>query len=101
MIPQARLERNIAKHYPKGETGRPPHPLPVMLRVQCLQLLYNLSDPGMKDALYEIESTLRFAGLRLSKRLPEESTMLNFRHFLVWTLASGDQGSAMRCKQAL
>lgn len=71
-----------------------------MLRVQCLQLLYSLSDPGMEDALYEIESTLGFAGLRRSKRLPDESTMLNLRHFLVWTLASGDQGSAMRCKPA-
>jgi len=53
-----------------------------MLRVHCLQLFYNLSDPGMEDALYEIESMRRFAGLRLSERLPDETTILNFRHFL-------------------
>ena len=82
LIPWARLEKKIAKHYPKGETGRPPYPLPVMLRVHCLQLFYNLSDPGMEDALYEIESMRRFAGLRLSERLPDETTILNFRHFL-------------------
>ena len=82
LIPWARLEKKIAKHYPKGENGRPPYPLPVMLRVHCLQLFYNLSDPGMEDALYEIESMRRFAGLRLSGRLPDETTILNFRHFL-------------------
>jgi IS5 family transposase len=82
LIPWARLEKKIAKFYPKGETGRPPYPLAVMLRVHCLQLFYNLSDPGMEDALYEIESMRRFAGLRLSERLPDETTILNFRHFL-------------------
>ncbi|MGH3848797.1 MAG: IS5 family transposase [Pseudonocardiaceae bacterium] len=82
LIPWQRLEQKIAKHYPKGENGRPPYPLAVMLRVHCLQLFYNLSDPGMQDALYEIESMRRFAGLRLSERLPDETTILNFRHFL-------------------
>ncbi len=82
LIPWSRLEKKLAKHYPKGETGRPPYPLSVMLRVHCLQLFYNLSDPGMQDALYEIESMRRFAGLRLSERLPDETTILNFRHFL-------------------
>lgn len=28
----------------RGEDGRPPYPLLTMLRVQCLQLLENLSD---------------------------------------------------------
>ena len=82
LIPWEKLERKLAKHYPKGENGRPPYPLPVMLRVHCLQLFYNLSDPAMEDALYEIESMRRFAGLRLSDRLPDETTILNFRHFL-------------------
>lgn len=82
LIPWGRLEKKLAKFYPKGETGRPPYPLAVMLRVHCLQLFYNLSDPGMQDALHEIESMRRFAGLRLSERLPDETTILNFRHFL-------------------
>ncbi len=82
LLPWAKLERKLAKHYPKGKNGRPPYPLPVMLRVHCMQLFYNLSDPAMEDALYEIESMRRFAGLRLSDRLPDETTILNFRHFL-------------------
>ena len=36
----------------------------------------------MEDALYEIESMRRFAELRLSDRLPDETTILNFRHLL-------------------
>ena len=30
---------------------RQPHPLSVMLRVHCVQLFYNLSDPLMEDQL--------------------------------------------------
>lgn len=82
IIPWKRLENRAAKHYPKGEMGRPPYPLSVMLRVHCLQLFYNLSDPSLEDSLYEIESMRRFAGLRLSDNIPDETTILNFRHFL-------------------
>jgi IS5 family transposase len=53
-----------------------------MLRIHCMQLFYNLSDPAIEDALYEIESMRRFAGLRLSDRLPDETTILNLRHLL-------------------
>ena len=53
-----------------------------MLRVHCVQLFYNLSDPGMEDLLYEAESVRRFAGLSLAEPLPDETTILNFRHLL-------------------
>lgn len=82
LIPWEKLERQLAKKYSKGKVGRKPYPLSVMLRVHVMQLLYNLSDPAMEDALYEIESMRRFAGLRLSDSLPDETTILNFRHFL-------------------
>ncbi len=36
----------------------------------------------MEDLLYEAESVWRFAGLWLSEPIPEESTILNFRHLL-------------------
>ena len=36
----------------------------------------------MEDLLYEAESVRRFAGLRLSEPIPDESTILNFRHLL-------------------
>ena len=77
-----RLEEQIEPFYPKPGRGRRPYPLGVMLRVHCVQLFYNLSDPGMEDLLYEVESVRRFVGLRLSGALPDETTILNFRHLL-------------------
>ena len=82
LIPWNRLEARIEAFYPKAGRGRRPYPLSVMLRVHCVQLFYNLSDPGMEDLLYEVESVRRFVGLRLSGALPDETTILNFRHLL-------------------
>ena len=82
LIPWQSLENRIRPFYPKAGRGRHPYPLPVMLRVHCVQLCYNLSDPGMEDLLYEAESVRRFTGLKLSGPLPDETTILNFRHLL-------------------
>ena len=82
LIPWERLESRIEPFYPKPGRGRRPYPLPTMLRVHCVQLFYNLSDPGMEDLLYEVESVRRFAGLRLTGPLPDETTILKFRHLL-------------------
>ena len=65
LIPWEKWEKQLARKYSKGKVGRKPYPLSVMLRIHVMQLLYNLSDPAMEDALYEIESMRRFAGLRL------------------------------------
>ena len=80
LIPWAELEAEMAPFYPRRGQGRPPYPLAVRLRVHCLQLFYNRSDPGMEDDLYEMESLRRFAGLRLGGAIPDETTILNFRH---------------------
>ena len=82
LIPWQRLEERIRPMYPKAGKGRRPYPLAVMLRIHCVQLFYNLSDPGMEDLLYEAESVRRFVGLKLSGALPDETTILNFRHLL-------------------
>ena len=82
LIPWQRLEERIRPYYPKAGRGRRPYNLSVMLRVHVVQLCYNLSDPGMEDLLYEAESVRRFAGLRLTEPLPDESTILHFRHLL-------------------
>lgn len=82
LIPWKQLERQIRRHYAKEGNGRRPYPLTVMLRVHCMQLFYNLSDPSMEDALYEIDSMRRFAGLDVNGPIPDESTILKFRHLL-------------------
>ena len=82
LIPWERLEKRIESFYPKAGRGRGPYPLRTMLRVHCVQLFYDLSDPGKEDLLYEVESVRRFAGVRLTGPLPDETTILKFRHLL-------------------
>ena len=84
LIPWQRFLRTVSRLRitAKAGRGRQPKDLSVMRRVHCVQLFYNLSDPGMEDLLYEAESVRRFVRLRLSEALPDESTILHFRHIL-------------------
>ena len=75
------LVEQIRPYYPKAGKGRVAYPLESILRVHCVQLFYNLSDAAMEDMLYEVESVRRFTGIRLNK-VPDETTILNFRHLL-------------------
>ena len=51
LIPWEKLERQLARKYSKCKVGRKPCPLPLMLRIHVMQLLYNLGDPAMEDIL--------------------------------------------------
>ncbi|MCZ7599514.1 MAG: IS5 family transposase [Gammaproteobacteria bacterium] len=84
VVPWAELVAVIAPYYPtSGRRGRQPKPLQAMLRIYFMQQWYAMSDPGMEDALYEIESMRRFAGLELVEdAIPDESTILHFRRLL-------------------
>ena len=83
VIPWARLTGLIEPHYPKAGQGTQPMPLERMLRIYFLQHWFNLSDPAMEDALYDSEAMRRFAGIELSvDAVPDESTILRFRHLL-------------------
>jgi IS5 family transposase len=83
VMPWAALLALIEPHYPKGDNGRPPVGLGIMLRVYFLQHWFNLSDPGVEDALYESPVLRRFAGIDLGRApAPDETTILNFRHLL-------------------
>ena len=54
-----------------------------MLRVYFLQQWFNLSDPGAEDALYESPVLRHFVGIDLGRApVPDESTLLGFRHRL-------------------
>ena len=57
LIPWDQLEERIRPFYPKAGRGRRPYELSAMLRIHCVQLFYNLSDPGMEDMLYEVAQT--------------------------------------------
>jgi len=84
VVPWTALLALIEPSYPtSGRRGRPPMPAATMLRIHFMQQWYALSDPAMEDALYEIESMRRFAGLELNEdAIPDETTILKFRRFL-------------------
>jgi transposase, IS5 family len=83
LVPWAALVALIEPHYPKGKNGRPPIGLERMLRLYFLQQWFNLSDPGLEDALYESPVLRLFAGIDLGREpAPDETTILNFRHLL-------------------
>jgi transposase, IS5 family len=62
--------------------GRPPFSIETMLRIHCLQLWWNLSDPAMEEELHERPLYRRFVGLEGAARMPDETTILRFRHLL-------------------
>lgn len=83
MVPWRELEALVAPHYPKGENGRPPVGVKVMLRIYFVQHWFNLSDPAAEEALYDSAALRRFAGVDLGRApAPDETTILNFRHLL-------------------
>jgi IS5 family transposase len=85
VVPREALIGLIEPYYPKTSSkgGRPPYPLRTMLRIYLMQQWYELSDPVMEDALIKVPTMRRFAGIDLiSDRIPDETTILAFRHLL-------------------
>jgi transposase, IS5 family len=82
VVPWADLVALIAPYYPEGKTGRPPFSLQTMLRTHFMQQWFTLSDPGMEEAFFDTPLYREFAQLEEFARLPDETTILRFRHRL-------------------
>ena len=83
VVPWAKLCGLIEPHYPAGSTGRPPVGVERMLRIYFLQQWFNLSDPGVEEALYDSAVMRGFVGIDLGREpVPDETTVCKFRHLL-------------------
>ena len=83
VVPWGELCSLIEPVYPKTGDGRPPIPLERMLRIYFLQHWFNLSDPAVEEALYDVVSMREFAGVDLNEEAPpDETTVCKFRHLL-------------------
>ena len=83
VVPWAELVSLIEPHAPKGKTGRPPFALSTMLRIHFMQQWFGFSDPAMEESLHDVPLYRAFAELDAGvSRLPDESTILRFRHLL-------------------
>lgn len=66
----------------RGVGGRPPYDYLMMFKVLILQRYYNLSDAQTQFQIMDRLSFMRFLGLRLSDRVPDEKTIWLFRERL-------------------
>ena len=82
VVPWPALIELIAPYYPEGKKGRPPFSLATMLRTHFLQQWFTLSDPGMEEAFFDVPLYREFAQLPEFSPMPDESTILRFRHRL-------------------
>src|SRR5271166_48343 len=83
VVPWQELTAVIAPYYPTAGNGRPPIGLERMLRIYFLQQWFNLSDPAMEEALYDVRSMIHFIGLDLgTDSAPDETTICKFRHMI-------------------
>ncbi len=83
VVPWDALVELVAPYAPEGRRGRPPFAVETMLRIHFMQQWFTLSDPAMEEALHDVPLFRDFAGLGgWSERLPDETTILRFRHLL-------------------
>ena len=83
VVPWASLVELVTPYAPEGKKGRPPFAVATMLRIHFMQQWFTLSDPAMEEALHDVPLFREFAGLdNWTTRLPDESTILRFRHLL-------------------
>ena len=83
IVPWRKLCRLIEPHYPRGNRGRPPIGIDRMLRIYFLQVWFNLSDPGVEDALYDSAAMRGFVDIDLGREpAPDETTICKFRHLI-------------------
>jgi IS5 family transposase len=72
------IERELREVYAACE-GRPAYRPLLMFKALLLQQWYQLSDPGLEEALLDRFSFRRFVGLGMKQRVPDHSTMSRFR----------------------
>jgi IS5 family transposase len=83
VVPWAELCALVEPMYAKPGNGRPPVGAERMLRIYFLQQWFNLSDPGVEEALYDSAGMRQFVGIDLGREpVPDETTVCKFRYLL-------------------
>jgi IS5 family transposase len=83
VVPWDELCALIEPVYAKAGNGRPPVGAGRMLRIYFLQQWFDLSDPGVEEALYDSVGMRQFVGIDLGREpVPDETTVCKFRHLL-------------------
>lgn len=84
IMPWDRFVELIEPVYYKGERGRPPIGIEMMLRMYFLQIWFTLSDEVVEDSIYDSYAMRSFMGLNFfEKQAPDATTLVKFRKLLV------------------
>jgi IS5 family transposase len=75
----------IRSKTPKSQGGRKPFDAVMMFKILILQSLYGLSDAQMQYQILDRLSFMKFLGLSLGDRVPDEKTIWDYRE--AWTNA--------------
>ena len=70
---------NQLPEYKSNGAGRPPWEPVMMLKCLMLSKWFNLSDPGLEEALLDHTSFRKFVGLSFTDATPNETTFVKFR----------------------
>jgi IS5 family transposase len=83
IVPWKQWTNLVEPYYPKGERGRPPKGIEIMLRMYFLQIWFSLSDEMVEDLIYDSQAMRRFLGINfLEENAPDATTLLKFLHLL-------------------
>ena len=81
LIDWRQIERKLHKLY--SHRGRPSAPPLRVFKMLIIQHFYNLSDPGVEEAVNDSFAFRRFCGVPLSQSAPDETTLVRFRQRLM------------------
>lgn len=76
------IEKILSRNFKRKMSvdGRPAYPALPLFKMLLLQRWYNLSDPGLEEAVNDRISFLRFTGFSIESSVPDETTICRFRN---------------------
>lgn len=84
IVPWTELVEEIRPFYPKGNRGRKPIAIEVMLRMYLLEIWFDLSDGATEDAIYDSYSMRSFVGVNFATvQVPDSTTLCKFRKLIL------------------
>lgn len=85
VVPWELLNTEMKKRIERKTGGRPAYSLELLLRMHLLQMWYGLSDAECEYQIRDRLSFRQFLKLTLTARIPDSTTLENFRHDLANT----------------
>jgi IS5 family transposase len=82
VVPWERIGAFLKHKIPQKTGGRPPYPLLLLYKMHLLQTWYGLSDEGCEFQVRDRFSFRLFLGLEIQDKVPDASTLEDFRHKL-------------------